>query len=63
MDNFDDKDRKFQRKNNFINNKMKNRDYIDEDARLASKAKKSRKNRLQDLEQEELENEWEDYFK
>lgn len=63
MDDFDkDKDRKISRKNHIVN-KQKNKHHIDEDTRFASKAKKVRKIQLEALEEEELYDEWEDYFK
>lgn len=62
MEEFDNKDRKQNRKNNIVN-KQKNKSYVDDDTRFASRAKKVRKIQLEALEEEELYDEWEDYFK
>lgn len=62
MDNFADKERKEPRKNHIVN-KQKNKQYVDDDIRFESKAKKVRKSRLEEIREEELYDEWEEYFK
>lgn len=60
MEDFE-KDRKEIRKNHIVN-KQKNKNSIDEDMKLSSRASKARKHKLQELEEEELYEEWEEYF-
>jgi hypothetical protein len=61
MDDFEEIDRKEIRKNH-ISNRQRNKIFIDEDIKFASKSNKARKSKIQELEEEELYEEWEEYF-
>ena len=61
MDDFEEIDRKEIRKNH-ICNRQRNKIFIDEDIKFASKSNKARKSKIQELEEEELYEEWEEYF-
>lgn len=58
----DEENRKEYRKNS-LKNKKKNRSFIDDDIKFANKSKKVRKYQLEELEKEELDEEWSDYLK
>lgn len=57
----DDFDRDQRKSRKPIGNKQKNKDYISEDQKFASKAKKAFKNRIRDMIDEELMDEMDDY--
>lgn len=59
---YEEENRKEYRKNS-LNNKKKNRYTIDDDTKFANKSKKHRKYQLEELEQEELDEEWSEYLK
>lgn len=54
-----DRDKRKSRKP--IGNKQKNKDYISEDQKFVSKAKKAFKNKIRDIIEDELEDEMENY--
>jgi hypothetical protein len=58
----EEENRKEYRKNS-LKNRKKNRSSIDEDIKIANKSKKMRKYHLEELEKEELDEEWSEYFK
>lgn len=58
---YEEENRKDVRKNN-IENKRVHQKFADDEARFFNKCNKNRKYRLQELEQEELEEEWEEYL-
>lgn len=62
MDDSDDVDRKELRKTH-LESKNRHKKFVDDETRFANKSKKVRKHRLQALEQEELEEEWEEYLR
>lgn len=62
MENFEETDRKEVRKNH-ISNKNRNKSFVDDETKFVNKSNKARKSRLQELEEEELYEEWGDYLK
>lgn len=59
---FQEKDRKETRKNH-LTNKRTHQKFIDDETKFVNKSRKVRKYMLEALEQEELDEEWEDYLK
>lgn len=59
---FQEKDRKETRKNHLAN-KRTHQKFIDDETKFVNKSRKVRKYMLEALEQEELDEEWEDYLK
>ena len=57
----EDFDRDKRKSRSSIGNKQKNKDYISEDQKFASKAKKAFKNRIRDIRDEELLDEMDNY--
>lgn len=62
MEYEDDEDRKVVRRNHLTNKKTHPK-FIDDETKFVNKSNKVRKYKLQALEQEELEEEWEEYLK
>jgi hypothetical protein len=62
MENDEEENRKEFRKNS-LQYKKKNCSFIDDDLKFANKSKKVRKYQLEELEKEELDEEWSDYLK
>jgi len=58
----DEENRKEFRKNHLANKKTHQK-FVDDETKFVNKSKKVRKYRLEALEQEELDEEWEDYLK
>lgn len=59
MNNFDDKDRKENRRKNLVIKNKNKKDYSDEEQKFMKKSKKELKNKISEMREEELWDDWE----
>jgi hypothetical protein len=60
---YDEEQNRKQYRKNSLKNKNKKRSLIDDDIKFSNRSKKVRKYQLEELEKEELDEEWSEYLK